>query len=150
MLVYYKTCQFLINGKLKSDLIFICGRALLFLIYVWRIVPLMHFSLLNNYTITPHVFVKTAAPERSSVGFHWAGGGGACGGSSLQEYNKIQLLLLLLAATQLYSFVLSIGVHSTSCQVLTSAASTVKKMLLDMTLLQSKFFTFLAFKGGKK
>lgn len=111
----------------------------------------MHFSLLNNYyTITPHVFVKTAAPERSSVGFHWAGGGGACGGSSLQEYNKIQLLLLLLAATQLYSFVLSIGVHSTSCQVLTSAASTVKKMLLDMTLLQSKFFTFLAFKGGKK
>lgn len=30
MLVYYKTCQFLINGKLKSDLIFICGRALLF------------------------------------------------------------------------------------------------------------------------
>lgn len=109
----------------------------------------MHFFPLNHYyTVTPHVFVKTAAPEHSSVGFHWAGGGGACGGSSLQEYNKIQLLLLL--AAQLYSFVLSIGVRSTSCQALTSAASTVKKMLLDMTLLQSKFFACLAFKGGKK
>lgn len=31
MLVYYKTCQFMINGKLKSSVvIFICGRALLF------------------------------------------------------------------------------------------------------------------------
>lgn len=107
---------------------------------------LTFFSYTNANTLFFRWDCSTKAQR--SVGFHGAGGGGACGGSSLQEYNKTQLSLRRCRRRSSVnlkpSFVSSVdALHL--CQALTSAASTVKKkkMHLDMTLLQSKFLSCL-------
>ena len=77
---------------------------------------------------------------RSAVLGFSAGGGGA---ARLQQYNKTQLSRCELNLKRFLCFI-------SLWQAFTSAGSTVKKMHLDMTLLQSKCFTSLAFKREKK